>query len=254
MRSSTAVCPQWARSERPLTRVRTVETVGAWLLVSAALVLFTQAGFTALESGLVRSKSSVNVAIKNFVNFLVAAALFWLFGFVLMFGDGGSGLVGGSHFLFDSDQVFLAAFFLFELGFIGTATTLVSGAVAERMRFAGYLALATVVAALVYPIFGHWACGDATSTSGNTDGWLREVGFIDFAGSTGRRFNWRVGGHGRDHHHRPADRAFRTGRRANSQTRPPGHNARCVRALDRVVRVQRRSHARPHPLTCRRSS
>src|SRR5262245_24418279 len=120
--------------------MRTVETVDiAWLLVSAALVLFMQAGFTALESGLVRSKSSVNVAIKNFVNFLVAAALFWLFGFGLMFGDGGSGLVGGSYFLFDSDQAFLAAFFLFELGFIATATTLMSGAVAERMRFAGYL-------------------------------------------------------------------------------------------------------------------
>jgi ammonium transporter len=167
--------------------VSTVETVDiAWLLVSAVLVLFMQAGFTALESGLVRSKSSVNVAIKNFVNFLVAAALFWLFGFGLMFGDGGSGLVGGSHFLFNSASAFLTAVFVFQLGFIATATTLMSGAVAERMRFAGYLALVIVVAAVVYPIFGHWAWGEATltSTGGTTDGWLREIGFMDFAGST----------------------------------------------------------------------
>ena len=158
----------------------------AWLLLCAVLVLLMQAGFTALESGLVRSKSSVNVAIKNFANFLVAAALFWLFGFGLMFGDGGSPIVGESFFVFDSDSAFLAAFFLFELGFIATATTLMSGAVAERMRFAGYLALVFVVAAIVYPIFGHWAWGDSslTSTSGGTDGWLRELGFIDFAGST----------------------------------------------------------------------
>ena len=132
----------------------------AWLLLSAVLVLLMQAGFTALESGLVRSKNSANVAIKNFANFLVAASLFWLFGFGLMFGSGGGGIVGGSSFLFESDSAFLTAFFLFQLGFIGTATTLMSGAVAERMRFAGYLVLVVVVAAVVYPVFGHWAWGE----------------------------------------------------------------------------------------------
>jgi ammonium transporter len=167
--------------------MRAVETVDiAWLLVSAVLVLFMQAGFTALESGLVRSKSSVNVAIKNFANFLVAAALFWLFGFGLLFGRGDDGIVGGSWFLFDSDSSFLTAFFVFQLGFIGTATTLMSGAVAERMRFAGYLVLVTVVAAVVYPLFGHWAWGNASlaGPSGGADGWLRDLGFVDFAGST----------------------------------------------------------------------
>jgi ammonium transporter len=158
----------------------------AWLLICAALVLFMQAGFTALESGLVRSKNSINVAIKNFANFLVAASLFWLFGFGLMFGSGEGGLIGSSSFLFDSDNAFLAAFFLFQLGFIGTATTLMSGAVAERMRFAGYLVLATFVAAVTYPVFGHWAWGDAqlAGGTGGSDGWLRELGFVDFAGST----------------------------------------------------------------------
>jgi ammonium transporter len=157
----------------------------AWLLFAAALVLFMQAGFTALESGLVRSKNSVNVAIKNFANFLVAASLFWLFGFGLMFGSDEGGLVGASSFLFDSDRAFLAAFFVFQLGFIGTATTLMSGAVAERMRFASYLVLATFVAGVTYPVYGHWAWGDASLTgNGDSDGWLKELGFVDFAGST----------------------------------------------------------------------
>ena len=157
-----------------------------WLLLCAALVLLMQAGFTALESGLVRSKNSVNVAIKNFANFLVAASLFWLFGFGLMFGAGEGGLLGTTSFLFDSDSAFLIAFFLFQLGFIGTATTLISGAVAERMRFGGYLVLATFVAAVTYPVFGHWAWGDANIAEGiaGSDGWLKQLGFVDFAGST----------------------------------------------------------------------
>jgi ammonium transporter len=161
-----------------------VDTVDiAWLLVSAALVLFMQAGFTALESGLVRSKNSINVAIKNFANFLVAASLFWLFGFGLMFGRGEGGWIGSTSFLFDGGSPFSAAFFLFELGFIGTATTLISGAVAERMRFWAYLALTVYVAAVTYPVFGHWAWG-SSSIGGGSDGWLRELGFMDFAGST----------------------------------------------------------------------
>jgi ammonium transporter len=165
-------------------RVETVDI--AWLLVSAALVLFMQVGFTALESGLVRSKNSINVAIKNFANFLVAASLFWLFGFGLMFGSDEAGVIGSSSVLFDSDSTFLTAFFLFQLGFIGTAVTLMSGAVAERMRFGSYLVVAVFVAAVTYPVFGHWAWGDGSLVpgSGGSDGWLRELGFIDFAGST----------------------------------------------------------------------
>ena len=157
----------------------------AWLLVCAALVLFMQAGFTALESGLVRSKNSISVAIKNFANFLVAASLFWLFGFGLLFGSSEAGLIGGSAFLLDSHSSFLVAFFLFQLGFIGTATTLMSGAVAERMRFAGYIVLVTFVAAVTYRLFGHWAWANASLTGlGDEDGWLKQLGFMDFAGST----------------------------------------------------------------------
>jgi ammonium transporter len=157
-----------------------------WLLFCAALVLLMQAGFTALESGLVRSKNSINVAIKNFANFLVASALFWLFGFALMFGSDEGGLLGTSSFLFESDSGFVTALFVFQLGFIGTATTLMSGAVAERMRFGSYIVLAIFVAGVTYPVFGHWAWGDGalTGSSGGGDGWLKELGFIDFAGST----------------------------------------------------------------------
>ena len=157
----------------------------AWILVCAALVLFMQAGFTALESGLVRTKNSVNVAFKNFATLLVATTLFWLFGFGLMFGASAAGVVGSSSFLFEDDRAFLTAFFVFQLGFIATSTTLISGAVAERMRFASYLVLAVFVAAVVYPVFGHWAWGDATilGESGSS-GWLKELGFVDFAGST----------------------------------------------------------------------
>jgi ammonium transporter len=164
--------------------VTTIQTVDVgWLLFCSALVLSMQAGFTALESGLVRSKNSINVAMKNFANFLVAASLFWLFGFGLIFGSDEGGVIGTSLFFFDSDNTFFTAFFLFELGFIGVATTLITGAVAERMRFGGYLVLATFVAAIAYPVFGHWAWADAALGSGS-DGWLRDLGFVDFAGST----------------------------------------------------------------------
>jgi ammonium transporter len=166
--------------------VASTETVDlGWLLICAALVLFMQAGFTALESGLVRSKNSINVAFKNFANFLVAASLFWIFGFGLMFGAG-DGLLGDSSFLFEGDDSFQTAFFVFELGFIGAATTLMSGAVAERMRFGSYLLLAAFVAALAYPVFGHWAWGDNALVPGGdgSDGWLKSLGFVDFAGST----------------------------------------------------------------------
>ncbi len=154
-----------------------------WVLVCTALVFLMQAGFTCLESGFVRSKNSINVAIKNIVDFLLAAALFWLVGFAIMFGESAAGWVGTTGFLFnDIHQPWLLAFFLFQLAFCGTATTIVSGAVAERMRFAGYLAVAALISGLLYPLMGHWAWGGAES--GTATGWLGQLGFVDFAGST----------------------------------------------------------------------
>ncbi len=155
----------------------------AWILVCAALVMLMQAGFSCLESGLVRSKNSINVAAKNFADFCLSSALFWLFGFALMFGTTAGGWIGTSGFLFgDTANPWLMAFFIFQLGFCGTATTIVSGAVSERMRFSGYLVVAAIISAVIYPVVGHWVWGSAAGAE--TGGWLEQMGFIDFAGST----------------------------------------------------------------------
>ncbi|MCZ6733710.1 MAG: ammonium transporter, partial [Gammaproteobacteria bacterium] len=155
----------------------------AWILVCAALVMLMQAGFSCLESGLVRSKNSINVAAKNFADFCLSSAIFWLFGFAFMFGATYGGVFGTSGFFFDETaNPWLMAFFIFQLGFCGTATTIVSGAVAERMRFTGYLVIATILSAVIYPIIGHWVWGSAGGAT--PGGWLEGMGFIDFAGST----------------------------------------------------------------------
>ncbi len=154
-----------------------------WMLVCAALVMLMQGGFCFLESGLARAKNSVNVAIKNLVDFCVAATVFWAFGFALMFGASCAGWIGTSDFLVGGDaSPHLLAFFLFQMMFCGTATTIISGAVAERMRFRAYLLVSFLVSGLIYPIFGHWAWNGVNA--GLSGGWLGQQGFIDFAGST----------------------------------------------------------------------
>ncbi|WP_269537369.1 ammonium transporter [Cerasicoccus fimbriatus] len=155
----------------------------AWILLTAAMVMTMQVGFCLLESGLVRAKNSINVAIKNMADFCVSAAVFWIVGFGLMFGDGPiSGYVGLTDFFFDpGQQPKELAFFIFQLVFCGTAITIISGAVAERIRFSAYLIVALIVSGIVYPVFGHWAW--AFNEEGPV-GWLAKVGFLDFAGST----------------------------------------------------------------------
>ena len=153
-----------------------------WVLTCTALVLLMQAGFSCLESGLVRSKNSINVVVKNLVDFCLSSVLFWIAGFAIMFGASSYGLAGASGFFFDSPAPNEITFFLFQLVFCGTATTIVSGAVAERTGFRGYVFVSAVVAVLVYPVFGHWAWSG--SEGGSAAGWLKELGFIDFAGST----------------------------------------------------------------------
>lgn len=155
-----------------------------WIILCASLVFTMQAGFLCLESGLTRNKNAINVALKNVADFALAAFLFWLFGFALMFGDSMGGWIGLSGFLpeLGSGSVpWLAAFFFFQVMFCATASTIVSGAVAERMRFASYMVVTALVAGLIYPVFGHWAWGGVT---GSGSGWLADMGFVDFAGST----------------------------------------------------------------------
>ncbi|TWT86496.1 Ammonium transporter NrgA [Pseudobythopirellula maris] len=174
----------------PLAAVEQVQQLldSAWVLIAAGLVLLMQGGFLCLESGLSRAKNSIHVAIKNLSDFCVSAAAYWAVGFGVMFGASYAGWFGTSDFflgggLFSgAGSAWLLAFFLFQITFCGTATTIVSGAVAERMRFGAYLAIAILVSGVLYPLFGHWAWGGVVPGSGA--GWLAQMGFIDFAGST----------------------------------------------------------------------
>ena len=155
-----------------------------WVITASALVFLMQAGFLALEAGLTRSKNAINVAIKNMADFGMSTVLFWLIGFAIMFGATAGGWIGTEGFAPSFDEAFAwpTVFFTFQVMFAGTAVTILSGAVAERVRFGGYLFLAVLVAGFTYPIFGHWAWNGLDV--GDVTGWLAKLGFVDFAGST----------------------------------------------------------------------
>ena len=155
-----------------------------WLVVAAALVGLMQAGFLCLESGLTRAKDSINVAVKNTADFALTVALYWLFGFGLMFGPTAAGWVGAGDFAPELTEPWDAAFFVFQAVFCGAAATIVSGACAGRTRFPVYLAVSALLGAAVYPLFGHWAWGGALGGDAAAPGWLARMGFVDFAGST----------------------------------------------------------------------
>ena len=154
-----------------------------WVTFCGVLVLLMQVAFLCLESGSTRSKNSTNVAMKNAADFVVAILFFWLIGFGLMFGGGELGLFGTDHFALELGQGSArdASFFLFQAMFCATAVTIVSGAVAERMRFNGYLLVSLAIAGCIYPIAGHWSWAGIYS---DNPGWLEAIGFVDFAGST----------------------------------------------------------------------
>ncbi len=139
-----------------------------WIVLCAFLVFLMQLGFALVESGTVRPKNTINVAMKNLIDTIVGIIAFWLVGFGVMFGAEG--------FAIDGSDLEQNAYFFFQAMFAATAATIVSGAVAERMKFNGYVVVAVVVTALIYPLFGHWAWSEG--------GWLKQLGFVDFAGST----------------------------------------------------------------------
>ncbi len=164
-----------------------------WVIVSAGLVLLMQAGFLCLETGLTRSKNNINVAMKNITDFGLTTVVFWMFGFAFMFGQQTLGGVIGIAGFFPSFQpnregVSLLTFLLFQIMFCGTAVTILSGAIAERLRFESYLLITLLIAGVVYPVFGHWAWGGIQShilpPDFVSEGWLYRLGFVDFAGST----------------------------------------------------------------------
>jgi Amt family ammonium transporter len=152
-----------------------------WVLIAAALVFFMQAGFAMVESGLTRAKNAGNIIMKNLMDFSVGTILYWLVGFGLMFGAS-SAFFGGID-IFSTGLyadilpagVPKLAFFIFQTVFCATAATIVSGAMAERTRFISYIIYSAVISAFIYPISGHWIWGG---------GWLAQLGFHDFAGST----------------------------------------------------------------------
>ncbi len=155
-----------------------------WVLICAGLVFLMQPGFMCLESGLTRSKNNINVAIKNLADFGISVMLFWAFGYAIMFGLSWQGWFGFSGFILDiGDDFELGAFFLFQVMFCSTTTTIVSGAVAERLKFSAYVIISIITSGLIYPFFGHWVWNGLGFNDDYTfSGWLGKLGFIDFAG------------------------------------------------------------------------
>jgi len=145
-----------------------------WVVISGILVFFMQAGFTLLEAGLTSEKNTANIAMKNIVDLFVGAIAFWAVGYSLMYGDSISGFIGrlSLFYIEPSDMHNL----FFQTVFCATATTIISGAIAERAKFSTYVIFAFAFTTFIYPISGHWIW--------QTDGWLTQMGFIDFAGST----------------------------------------------------------------------
>ena len=153
-----------------------------WVLVATMLVFLMQAGFALLETGFTRSKNAVNIIMKNIMDVSVGGLAFFAVGFGLMFGTAISGLIGTDGFFLwgVNEDPWTLSFFLFQAVFAATAATIVSGAVAERIKFTGYLLFTVAITGFIYPVFGAWAWGGLF----NGSGWLEELGFIDFAGST----------------------------------------------------------------------
>ena len=166
-----------------------------WVLITAMLVFFMNTGFAMVESGFARAKNTVNILSKNFIVFAISSIAYWVVGWGLMFGNGNGfigieGIVGlsgadnspatgdayrGVYSAIGWASVPLLAKFFFQLVFAGTAATIVSGAVAERIKYLSFILFSFILVAVIYPVAGHWIWGG---------GWLAQLGFWDFAGST----------------------------------------------------------------------
>ena len=147
-----------------------------WTLVAITLIFFMQAGFAMVEAGFTRAKNAGNIIMKNLMDFAFGTLVYWLIGFGLMFGTS-SAIIGGLEFFADGTvgAGFDYTTLMLKTVFCGTAATIVSGAMAERTKFVSYLVYSIVISAFVYPVSGHWIWGG---------GWLAQLGFHDFAGST----------------------------------------------------------------------
>jgi len=167
---------KWEETTMEFSSVNTI-----WVLLGAALVFFMQAGFSMCEAGFTRAKNTGNILMKNLMDFCIGTPCFWLVGFGIMFGAG-TGLFGWFDPMIMKDYssilpsgVPLWAYAIFQTVFCATSATIVSGAMAERTKFSAYCIYSAAISLLIYPISGHWIWGG---------GWLSELGFHDFAGST----------------------------------------------------------------------
>ncbi len=152
-----------------------------WVLLGGILVFWMQAGFAMVETGFTRSKNAGNIIMKNLMDFALGSLIYWIVGFGIMFGADAAGIIGTPGFFADgtaenaADSINNYAFLFFQTVFCATAATIVSGAMAERTKFISYCIYSAVISAVIYPIAGHWIWGG---------GWLAQLGFHDFAGST----------------------------------------------------------------------
>lgn len=152
-----------------------------WVILTASMIFFMEGGFALLEAGFVRSKNSVSIIMKVFVDLIFGVLIFYSIGFALMFGSDHFGLVGGNGFFLSGPLPHLSlpvpadVFWLFQAAFAVAAISIVSGAVAERMNFKAYILYVLIMTGFIYPLSGHWIWGN--------DGWLNKLGMKDFAGS-----------------------------------------------------------------------
>ena len=156
-----------------------------WTLVAAFMVFFMQAGFALCEAGLTRAKNTGNILMKNMMDFCIGTPCYWIVGFGIMFGGTGALIGGFDPFIrgsYDFGTLTLWVYVVFQTVFCATAATIVSGSMAERTKFSAYCVYSAAISLIVYPISGHWIWGG---------GWLSQLGFHDFAGSTAVHF---VGG------------------------------------------------------------
>ena len=150
----------------------------SWILMCGAFIFFMQAGFAMVETGFTRAKNAGNIVMKNVMDMCLGSIVFWVLGFGLMFGTDIGGFIGAPDFFVKGDygaSYPSTAYFIFQTMFCATAATIVSGAMAERTNFLVYCIYSVLISAVIYPISGHWIWGG---------GWLAQMGFHDFAGST----------------------------------------------------------------------
>ncbi|MBD3347213.1 MAG: ammonium transporter [Chitinivibrionales bacterium] len=173
--TGAAVSPLFAADGSEINLIDTL-----WILVAAFLVFFMNAGFAFVETGFCRAKNATNILGKNFTVFAIATLAFWALGYGIMFGAG-EGLIGTNSFFVGetannpAPNLPVFAFFFFQVAFAAAGCSIISGAVAERIKFNAFLLFGTLMVAFIYPLGGHWVWGG---------GWLSGLGFHDFAGST----------------------------------------------------------------------